>query len=150
MWVKTWIIRIMMNRCYRRKEKPGFKNEIMQQIKDDSPRTHSGKPQGPNQWVQNRELKQIIESSLSRLPKEYRLVFSLREIMGLRISETAALLDISPANVKVRLHRAKSMLKNEMIRHYSPRDLFEFHLEYCDRIVVQVMKKIKSLRNESS
>ena len=93
--------------------------------------------------VLNRELNFIIEDALKQLPEEYRLVFSLREINQLSVKETAEVLDISEANVKVRLNRAKMMLRKEIELAYQPEDIFEFNLVYCDAMVDRVMTKIK-------
>lgn len=142
---KTWIIRIMMNNCYHMREKFGFKKEFSQEIKENSiPMFGSSNNDGRN-VVHNHELAQIIENALSKIPFDYRIVFSLREINGLNISETSDLLDISESNVKVRLNRAKTMLRTQIEKEYSASDLFEFNLIYCDTIVENVMKKIYEL-----
>ena len=73
------------------------------------------------------------------------MVFSLREISGLNTAETAEMLSISEANVKVRLNRAKTMLRSEIEYAYSAGELFEFNLIYCDAMVENVMKKINEL-----
>lgn len=139
---QTWIIRIMMNNCYRRRQKRGFTNEVTQDINDQSLPMFSHSHHDPASSVQNRELRHIIEEALARLPFDYRMVFSLREVNGLNVSETASLLHISEANVKVRLSRAKAMLRAEMEKIYSPGELFEFNLVYCDAMVQKVMNKI--------
>jgi len=54
-------------------------------------------------------------------------------------------LDISETNVKVRLNRAKHMLREKVEKMYTPEDIFEFNLIYCDRIVDDVMKVINKL-----
>jgi len=81
---------------------------------------------------------------LNQIPFDYRIVFSLREISGLHVSETAELLHISETNVKVRLNRAKTMLRTEMEK-YAISVLFEFNLNYCDPMVERVMKAIRAL-----
>jgi len=139
---KTWIIRIMMNNCYRRKGKSDFKNEIMQDINDQSTPMFTYAHSDTDSIIQNRELGHIIENALGKIPFDYRMVFSLREINGLNVAETAEMLHISKANVKVRLNRAKVMLRSEIERTYSASDLFEFNLIYCDAMVENVMKKI--------
>lgn len=142
---KTWIIRIMLNNCYRKKEKSAFKNEIMQDVNENAKPmfTHSGNDM--DKLIQARELGNIIEKALAKIPFDYRMAFSLREINGLNISETANLLNISEANVKVRLNRAKSMLRTEIEKTYSAGELFEFNLVYCDAVVRNVMKKIDEI-----
>ena len=95
--------------------------------------------------IQNRELGQIIEEALGNIPEDYRLVFSLREMNGLNVGETAGLLNISEANVKVRLHRAKSMLRNSIEKAYSPKEIFEFNAIYCNAMTERVMTKINEI-----
>lgn len=142
---KTWIIRIMMNNCYRKKEKSSFKNEIMQEVNDRSRPLFTNANNDTDKIIQNHELGHIIENGLSRIPFDYRIVFSLREINGMNVSETADLLEISEANVKVRLNRAKAMLRKEIEKTYSAAELFEFNLIYCNAMVENVMKKINEL-----
>jgi RNA polymerase sigma factor (sigma-70 family) len=139
---KTWIIRIMMNNCYRKKEKPSFKNEIIQDINDNSKPMFVTTSNDTDKIVQNRELNRIIENALGKIPFNYRMVFSLREVNELNVAETASLLSISEANVKVRLSRAKIMLRSEIEKMFTASELYEFNLKYCDSIVANVMKKI--------
>ena len=141
----TWIIRIMLNNCYRKKEKAGFKNEIMQDVSENSKPMFTRPDNDTDKIVQSRELGHIIENTLARIPFDYRMAFSLREINGLSVSETASLLHISEVNVKVRVNRAKTMLRTEIEKTYSPGELFEFNLIYCDAMVQNVMKKINEL-----
>ncbi|WP_353137831.1 sigma-70 family RNA polymerase sigma factor [Pseudopedobacter sp.] len=142
---KTWIIRIMMNHCYRKREKSSFKNEMTQDINDNSKPMFSNSNNDTDKVIGNRELRHVIEDSLSKIPFDYRIVFSLRQINGLNVTETANLLSISEANVKVRLNRSKAMLRSEIEKIYSGRELFEFNLIYCDAIVENVMHKINEL-----
>jgi len=142
---KTWIIRIMMNNCYRKREKASFKNEIMQDVNEYSAPIFTNRNNDTDKIIQNRDLGHIIENALGKIPFDYRMVFSLREINGLNIAETAEMLSISAANVKVRLNRAKAMLRNEIESAYSAGELFEFNLIYCDAMVENVMKKINEL-----
>lgn len=84
----------------------------------------------------------IIEKAIKQIPLDYRLVFSFREINGFNVSETAKALNITETNVKVRLNRAKAMLRKEVAKMNSPEDIFQFNLIYCDRIVNNVMTRI--------
>ncbi len=142
---KTWIIRIMMNHCYRKREKSSFKNEMTQDINDNSKPMFSNSNNDTDKVIGNRELRHVLEDSLSKIPFDYRIVFSLRQINGLNVTETANLLSISETNVKVRLNRSKAMLRSEIEKIYSGRELFEFNLIYCDAIVENVMHKINEL-----
>jgi len=143
--LKTWIIKIMLNNCFRKQQKFSFKNEIVNNMNDKSkPMFSSQHHTDTNKIVVNRELHFVIENALQQVPIDYRMVFSLREITGLNVLETAEALSISEANVKVRLNRAKTMLRKEIEKSYTAEDIFEFNLIYCDAMVSRVMNKIKS------
>lgn len=145
---KTWIIRIMLNNCFQKKQKLSYRNEQAGTgiINEKSiPMYSENKASDTGESIINRELSYVIEKSLAKVPEDYRLVFSMREINGLNVAETAELLEISPSNVKVRLNRAKAMLRNEIQKIYSPDEIFEFHAVYCDAMVEKVMNEIKSL-----
>jgi RNA polymerase sigma-70 factor (ECF subfamily) len=94
--------------------------------------------------VVNEELRSVIERALIHIPLDYRMTFSLREVNGLNVAETAEVLGISQANVKVRLNRAKAMLRKEIEKEYLPQDIFEFNLVYCNAIVDNVMRAISA------
>ena len=148
---KTWIIRIMLNNCYRKQQKSAFKNEISGSIHDNSiPMFTNSKSFDTNNSVSNNELRSVIENALQRIPHDYRIVFSLREINGLSVEETAESLTISPSNVKVRLNRAKSMLRREIENSYTAEEIFEFNLVYCDAMVNRVMQKIGEVEASAS
>lgn len=140
---RTWLLRIMLNNCYRKKQKNGFSKELPQIIQEKSiPMFSTQKNTDTNREVLNRELGSFLEAAIQSIPLQYRMVFSLREINGLNVDETAEAMNISANNVKVRLNRAKSMLRKELENAYSPAELFDFNLVFCDAMVNRVMKKI--------
>lgn len=142
---KSWLIKIMLNNCFHKKEKLSFKNEIMKDIKEqDNPLFTINNSNNENKII-NKELGVVIENALSKIPHNYRIVFSLREINGLNIAETAEVLNISTTNVKVRLNRAKSLLRNQIESVYTNIELYEFNLLYCNKVVDIVMNKIKDV-----
>lgn len=140
---KTWIIKIMLSNCYRKRQKFSYKNELANEINDKSIPMFSSRNNDTNKIIMNRELNSVVENALRQVPLNYRMVFSLREITGLNVIETAEALSISEANVKVRLNRAKAMLRKEIEKSYTAEDIFEFNLIYCDNMVERVMSKIK-------
>jgi len=144
---KTWITRIMLNQCYQKAQKLSFKFEKANDILNEktTPMFESNQSTDTYRSVLNNELSNIIGSALISIPLEYRMVFSLRELNGMSTAETAEALEISETNVKVRLNRAKHMLREKVERMYTPEDIFEFNLIYCDKIVDEVMKSINKL-----
>lgn len=65
-----------------------------------------------------REIREMIESAIHRLPDEYRSVFVLRDVDGLTNQEVGEILDLSVPAVKSRLHRSRLMLRKKLLRFY--------------------------------
>lgn len=143
--LRTWLVRIMLNNCYQRRQKFSFKNEISDEIHENSIPMFENQ-QDINGKILNRELGSVVEKALVLLPLDYRMVFSMREMNGLSVAETADALNITDSNVKVRLNRAKSMLRKEIEKWYTPEEIFEFNLIYCDTMVNRVMAVIKQIK----
>jgi RNA polymerase sigma-70 factor (ECF subfamily) len=72
----------------------------------------------PEQIASQRETRQILDDALEQLDEKYRLVFVLRDVQGLSTAETAEALGISVSNTKVRLLRARLMLRERLTREF--------------------------------
>ena len=147
--LKTWLVKIMLNQCYQRKQKSSFKNEIPSDILE----RNTGTPMFTNnntntgKTIMNNELKHVLETAMMDIPEDYRMVFTLRELNGMNTRETSEALNITEANVKVRLNRSKIMLRTEIEKMYTPEDIFEFNLIYCNRIVEGVFDTLEKKRS---
>ncbi len=144
---KTWITRIMLNECYRKKRKLNIKNEVILNDGDEFSKSNSMLNTSSNNRskIVNAELGRVIENAIHTIPENYRMVFTLRELNGLSTTETADALHITESNVKVRLNRAKIMLQTKISETYSSEEIFEFNLIYCDGMVKKVMDDIREL-----
>jgi RNA polymerase sigma factor (sigma-70 family) len=133
----TWLIRILINESLKQKQqRQKIRNLDGLEIKETSNST------SPIQIIMNKELQNILDQVLNQLPEKYRLVFIMREIENMSIFETMDSLNISESNVKVRLNRAKEMLRNSLTTYYKTEDIYSFHLSRCDKIVFNVMTYI--------
>jgi RNA polymerase sigma-70 factor (ECF subfamily) len=65
------------------------------------------------------EARSQIEEAVAAMPPNLREVFVLRDMEGLSGEETAAVLDITLANVKVRLHRARLWLRERLSDYFA-------------------------------
>jgi RNA polymerase sigma-70 factor (ECF subfamily) len=72
--------------------------------------------QSPEHLVERNEVRRLLDDALARLDEKHRLVFLLRDVEGLSVKETADALELSEANVKVRLLRARLQLREELTR----------------------------------
>ena len=74
--------------------------------------------ESPAELVTRGETRRFIDAALAQLDEKHRLVFLLRDVEGLSIQETAATLQLSEANVKVRLLRARLQLREQLTRAF--------------------------------
>ena len=102
-------------------------------------------PKTPAAKLLNEELKNILEESIRQLPEKYRTVFIMREIEQMNVEETKECLEISESNVKIRLNRAKSLLKESLSRYYNMEDILQLHLSRCDKMVEKIKKELDSI-----
>lgn len=148
---KTWITRIMLNNCYQKKKKLRYQKEVLlENTKNEllTPLFHQSS--NAEKVMTNKELGHVLENALSLIPEDYRIVFTLRELNGLSVQDTIDALHITESNVKVRLNRAKKMLRTEIEKMYSPEDIYEFNLVYCDPMVERVMAGISTLQKQTT
>jgi RNA polymerase sigma-70 factor (ECF subfamily) len=98
----------------------------------------------PEQQALAGEARSLLEASIDALPAAYRSVFVLREVEGLSTAETAECLDVSEEVVKTRLHRARALLREELLARagVAASTAFSFHLSRCDRVVAGVFARL--------
>lgn len=66
----------------------------------------------------SRELQDVLQSAINKLPDQYRAVFVLRDVDGLSNQETGEILTLSIPAVKSRLHRSRIMLRRKLQKYY--------------------------------
>ncbi len=138
----TWLIRIGINEALLRlrdlkKQRILYSNpkeitrEIINQIPD--------KQMNPEKVIIGQEAQYLLEQAIDDLPEKYRVIYVLKEVEGLENSEIAECLGITDSNVKVRLHRAKNLLKDGLYKLSAGTEVFEFGNKHCDAVVKSVM-----------
>jgi len=73
----------------------------------------------PLEQLLNEELLETLNQAIWSLPEKYRIVVILRDVEEFSTEETAQILNLSPANVKVRLHRARLYLRDRLKGYFS-------------------------------
>jgi RNA polymerase sigma factor (sigma-70 family) len=142
----TWLTKILINesllRLKKRKQSVNMNDEVM-----NNPvyLHHTPDVQTPVAATINTELKGLLQKAIQELPEKYRTVFIMREIEDMNIAETKECLNISEVSVKVRLNRAKTLLKNSLQAYYKKEDILHFHLSRCNRMVERVIKEIETM-----
>lgn len=137
----TWLIRIMINECkqvIRKKEKERI--AYSQWLQDK----HAVYDQGIQKSLMQKEMKEMMQQAILQLPLKYRTVFMCREVEHLSTEQTAVYLEITTQNVKVRLLRAKAMLRKQLLETVAGQELFQFFAPRCDRVVGNVMQELNN------
>jgi RNA polymerase sigma-70 factor, ECF subfamily len=100
----------------------------------------------PEQEVLTHTMRIVLESAVDSLPETYRSVFMLREVEGMTTAETAECLELSQESVKVRLHRARDLLRKNIYAQTgaATATAFQFLGARCDRMVATVFERIRS------
>jgi RNA polymerase sigma-70 factor, ECF subfamily len=114
----TWVLRIASHAALKiiRKRK-GLNTVSLEEATEPSdtldsiphPEFIADWRQSPEHLVDRNEVRRLLD-------EKHRLVFLLRDVEGLSIQETAAALDLSEGNVKVRLLRARLQLREDLTR----------------------------------
>jgi len=65
----------------------------------------------PEQQTANSEIGRLLEEAVEKLADAYRTIFMLRDVEEMSTTAAAEVLDITEENVKVRLHRARALLR---------------------------------------
>jgi RNA polymerase sigma-70 factor (ECF subfamily) len=138
----TWLIRILINESFLRLHQKQRREKIMGQ---ESKFTSDN--ESPLQKLVNKELTNILEKALAQLPLKYRMVFIMREVENMSTRETMEYLNLSKSNVKVRLKRAKEMLRNLLTEYYKSKNPYDFNESRCDKVVKNVLMYIESIKN---
>lgn len=150
----TWLTKIAVHeaRARARRRSRFVDPGSTQNPGEDGMNTFTSKTRDPEQQALSRELNAVLEDAVDALPEAYRSVFMLRKIEEMSTAETAECLDISEETVKVRLHRARSLLREEIYARIgvTTSGTFEFAGLRCDRLVLSVFDKIKKLQDRGT
>jgi RNA polymerase sigma-70 factor (ECF subfamily) len=110
----TWLYRIAVNEALarvRRKRVPLA--ELDERAEHDALASAAGEPQAA---AETNELSAFLAARLRALPPESRAPLVLRDVAGLTNEEVAAVLGLSLAATKSRIHRARMQIREDLER----------------------------------
>ena len=140
-----WLQRIAVNEALMRLRSRRPYEESVHNAEDGDPMDHfaSSLP-SPEQQASNRELRKLLEDSIEALSEGHRTVFMLREVEEMSTPETADALGISESNVKIRLHRARAILRRKLYSQVSAetKEVFPFKPPRCDRVITRMIDEV--------
>lgn len=118
--LSTWVYRIATNTAIDRLRSSAHRQSADQTSFEGSDEIENStspiiQPDTPADCkLIRKEMSACVLEYVDRLPPDYRTVLILKEIEGFKNREIADILQITLDNVKVRLHRARTRLKQEL------------------------------------
>ena len=124
--LRTWVFRILVNTARRRgKREARMSAELAAPTVDPARFRGDDDPEWPRHWRDEavpvetvpepallaREFRDVLAAALGELPERQRAVVELRDVHGLDAQEVCELLDLTPANQRVLLHRGRARLR---------------------------------------
>jgi RNA polymerase sigma-70 factor (ECF subfamily) len=127
----TWLYTIVTNSClmrHRRRKMRGLEDSL--EALDTPPAGADGRfaaavprwEKTPADVMMDKELRAQLDAAIRKLPDDYRLVFTLRDIEGKSTAEAAAIAGISEEAAKSRLRRARAFLRQQLTPYMTARD----------------------------
>lgn len=119
--VSTWLYAIASHACQRMRRKRKGEPERELSLEEFVP-TSEGEfalqiPMeglSPQEALENKELRQILDRAIAKLPRKYRMVLVLRDMEGLSAKEVGSILGLNERAIKSRLHRARLFVRKEL------------------------------------
>jgi RNA polymerase sigma-70 factor, ECF subfamily len=152
----TWLTRIAVHEALARQHRARRYQELepVSEREGDPMDRFASLALNPEQQASNSEIRRLLEEAVEKLPDSYRTIFMLRDVEEMSTTDAADVLEISEENVKVRLHRARALLRKSLYARagMERKEAFDFHATRCDRVVKNVFERIQKLdlKKESS
>ena len=122
---KNWLYRIATSVCIKKRRKSKFAPDRELSLDEFLPQDEAAVESDVPTWAAvpleqllNEELGNTLKEAILALPEKYRVVLVLRDIEGFSTEESAQILNLTPANIKVRLHRARLFLKDKLKAYF--------------------------------
>jgi RNA polymerase sigma-70 factor (ECF subfamily) len=115
----TWLSRVAVNHCYdylrRLRASPvTYYSQMTEEGERNlEARVESTEEGGLNQ-AERTALRDLVGKLLDRAPASDRLILTLKELEGYSVEEISDLLSLKPSTVKVRLHRARKRILEDL------------------------------------
>ncbi|MDI3466155.1 MAG: RNA polymerase sigma factor RpoE [Nitrospira sp.] len=119
--ISTWLYTIASRACLRmrrrRKGAPERELSLEEFIPTSDGELHLQIPidgLSPEAALQNKQLREALDTAINQLPKKYKMVLVLRDMEGLSAKEVGAIMGLNERAVKSRLHRARLFVRREL------------------------------------
>ena len=138
--LKTWVFRILVNVAKARGVKESRTLPFSSLLpEDEAPavdpsRFRPAEDRYPGHWLPGQqpqpwtlpenaaldaEVRSVLAAAVGALPDRHRIVVTLRDIEGYTSDEVCEVLDISPGNQRVILHRARAAVRTRLETYFA-------------------------------
>ncbi|MCP4293129.1 MAG: RNA polymerase sigma factor [bacterium] len=114
---KAWLLRVCHNLCIdlsRRRKTVRTHFGVADQNAVDFLQNPGGENSDPLSKIQNTERQNHLLDSMKILPAETHSILMLHYFQDMKIKDIAKMLDLKASTIKVRLHRARKILKEHL------------------------------------
>lgn len=116
----AWLYTAARNRCWQNRRRLSYRKavaleDLMPDEAELSALLKDGEP-SPEAVAASREDHQLLHRAVLSLPPQYRMVLVLVDMEELETEQVAKILSLQPGTVRVRLHRARLLVRQEMSR----------------------------------
>ncbi len=116
--LRSWLYRVVSNACLMQRRKGKYEprqelalEELMPRGREEAEIQIPDARRLPDDELARAEIEQTVHAGIRQLPPQYSMVLMLRDIEQLSTQETAVALDVPESTIKMRLHRARLMLR---------------------------------------
>lgn len=111
----AWLMRIVTNRCYdmlrSQRRRPKVSLDDFGEVDEEANPALINGSESPEDRAQRHELTQLLQSLISTLPPDQRVVLVLSDVEGMNYADIAATVDVPLGTVKSRLARARALMR---------------------------------------
>src|SRR5688572_3546501 len=118
---RSWLLRIVTNTCYdylrsQRRRSTVSLDDLTEPSGAEFPQLRADELQNPEMLVTQQESLQFLLHAIDQLPNWHRDVVMLIDVHGYDYTEAAEMLGLPLGTVKSRLSRARSALRDQLIK----------------------------------
>ncbi len=115
----TWLSRIATNHCYdflrhERASRVSFYWQMGEESQQELEANAQSQPEESLDHEEKLALKDLVDKLLARAPENDRKILLLKELQDYSVEEIAEILNLKPTTVKVRLHRARKRMVDDL------------------------------------
>ena len=118
--LSAWLYTAAKNRCWQGRRRASYQRSVALEdllpSGDDLALLLADSQKNPETETAAREDHQLLHEAVLELPPQYRIVLVLHDMEELSTEQVGRVLSLQPGTVRVRLHRARLLLRQEMNR----------------------------------